>query len=104
MTNLTCNVNNCIHNNAACCCKEGIKVGGNAATSAAATCCDSFQEKTGAFTNSVESPKQNLSVQCEACNCTYNESNMCAAESISIAGMNACTTSQTECNSFVPKL
>ena len=65
---------------------------------------DSFEEKTGAFTNAHESPQVKLNVQCEACNCTYNENRYCAAEDIHVAGMNACSCSETECNSFVPKL
>ncbi|CUO77595.1 DUF1540 domain-containing protein [Clostridium sp. NSJ-49] len=104
MTNLICNVESCIHNNSACCCKEGITVGGSEASSASATCCDSFEEKHGAFTSNFEAPHGSLNVQCEAENCTYNENRMCAAEAIHIAGMNACTTGETECNSFVPKL
>lgn len=104
MTNLVCSVDSCIHNNSSLCCKEGITIGGSRAVSSEATCCDSFEEKTGAFMNSLESPHTSLNVQCEACNCTYNENRRCAAEDIHVAGMNACTTRETECNSFVPKL
>ena len=104
MTNLTCSVENCVHNNSQCCCKEGITVGGVEAVSSSATCCDSFEEKQGAFISNFENPKSSLYIQCEAENCTYNENRMCAAETIHIAGMNACATRETECNSFVPKL
>lgn len=104
MTNLICSVYSCVHNNSNLCCKEGITIGGSQATSSAATCCDSFEEKTGAFTNAHKSPQVKLNVQCEACNCTYNENRYCAAEDIHVAGMNACSCSETECNSFVPKL
>ena len=54
MTNLICSVYSCVHNNSNLCCKEGITIGGSQATSSAATCCDSFEEKTGAFTNAHE--------------------------------------------------
>lgn len=104
MTNLTCNVDNCIHNNSACCCKEGITIGGAEAVSSSATCCDNFEEKYGAFTNNHESPHASLNIQCEACNCSYNENRLCVAETIHVAGMSACSTRETECNSFVAKL
>ena len=103
MTNLMCSVYNCIHNNSNLCSKQGITVGGSNATSSLETCCDSFEEKNGTFTNAYESPQFQLNIQCEACNCTYNENRCCAAEDIHIAGMDACTSKETECNSFVPK-
>lgn len=104
MPNLSCNVGTCSHNKASLCCKEGITVGGQQASVSASTCCDSFEEKSGAFTNNFESPNASLSVSCEATNCTYNQSRMCAAETISISGPSACAATQTECSSFVPKL
>ena len=104
MTNLICNVESCIHNNSACCCKEGITVGGSEASSASATCCDSFEEKHGAFTSNFEAPHGSLNVQCEAENCTYNNCKMCEAEDISIEGGAATSQTGTECASFVPRL
>ena len=103
MTNLMCNAHNCAHNQSNLCCKDSIQIAGDQAVSSTATCCNSFEEKTGAFTSSYEQPKSRLSIQCNAVNCFYNEAKMCSAETISIDGMNACATPQTECSSFVPK-
>ena len=104
MPELKCTVQTCTHNKNFYCDLDSIVVGGNSAKRSEETCCDSFEEKHGAFTSNFEAPHGSLNVQCEAENCTYNENRMCAAEAIHIAGMNACTTGETECNSFVPKL
>ncbi|WP_343009070.1 DUF1540 domain-containing protein [Clostridium celatum] len=104
MTNLICNVHNCTHNSSNMCCKDGIQVGGKSAVSSVNTCCESFEEKTGAFTNSIESPKFSLNITCEAENCTYNKCKMCEAEDISIEGGAATSQTGTECASFVSRL
>ena len=104
MPKLVCNVSNCGHNKSNLCCNEGIQVGGQQALSSSATCCDSFVEKSGAFTNDFESAKASLSISCEAHNCTYNQIGACAAEAVSISGVSASVADQTQCNSFAPKM
>lgn len=103
MTNLICNVNSCVHNQCNLCCKEGIQVGGQGATSSVATCCESYEEKNGSFTNSAESPKYSLNIACDATTCTYNNCHMCEAEAININSPTS-SSSETECASFVAKL
>lgn len=103
MTNLTCNVSTCTHNASNLCCKEGIQVEGQKAFTSSATCCDSFEERSGAFTNSYQNPHSSLDISCDANNCTYNSVGKCAAEAIQIAGAMADCTSETQCSSFVPK-
>lgn len=103
MTRLSCCVNSCSHNKQNCCCKDTIKVGGREANMSSSTSCESFLEENGSFMNSMESPKSNLDVQCEATNCTHNCNRHCDASYIDINGVSACDCKETECNSFVKK-
>lgn len=104
MPRLNCSAANCSYNNSNYCCKNQIQVSGSMAQQAQSTCCESFIESNGAFTNSVQVPNPHLYVSCEAKNCIHNCNNNCEAESISVGGGIAASTSrETECDSFICK-
>ena len=101
MTDLTCSVNNCIHNADKCCCKSSIMVDGAGATCCGDTCCASFDRMNqGKAVNNFETPKRSLNVACEAVSCVYNDSRRCTAEEISIAGHGAEEAGHTQCASY----
>ena len=101
MTFLDCSVTGCTYNAEGCCCKGDIKVAGEEAKHTAETCCESFKERT---TDTVKDAAKRISkisdVDCEACNCVFNEDEKCAAEHIGISGGDACKCDETECSSF----
>lgn len=103
MTKLQCTVTNCYYNEDKCCCKGDIMVEGREAMDAGQTCCSSFREKNGAGKNAVSSPKNEIKVDCHACNCVHNEDCKCTAEHIGIGGNNACQCEETECMTFYCK-
>lgn len=103
MPKLSCDASSCMHNSQNCCCKNQIDVGGSAATSSVSTCCESFQESNGAFTNSEQSPNTNLSISCNADNCIHNCHCQCEADSVDVSGYSACTSDETCCSSFCCK-
>ena len=103
MAKLSCSVNNCCHNSSNYCCNNEIKVGGKKANSPSSTCCESFQEMTEAFTNNVQTPNPSLNVKCEATNCIHNSDCSCSANSISIDGISASNSDDTQCVSFAKK-
>lgn len=100
MPRLNCSADTCAHNSNSYCCMNSIHVGGATATKAASTCCDNFEHKNMAFTNDVQSPQQELYVDCKAHNCVHNSNCQCAADSISIAGNSAYQVDETNCSSF----
>lgn len=101
MTSLGCNVNSCAHNRDNCCCLSTIQVQGKSACECDGTCCGSFDEAgNGASKNSCKSPKESLSVSCEATNCVYNEDKKCSADHINISGICASESNETVCASF----
>ena len=51
-------------------------------------------------TNVANSMSKDIAIVCEATNCRFNENKNCKAEHISIAGGNACSSTETECASF----
>lgn len=100
MTNLNCSVNSCTHNNNDYCCINCIEVGGNHADEPEHTCCNSFEEKSGEFINSTESPNPTLDIKCTAKTCMYNNECYCEAEHVDIAGMDAIQDQETLCATF----
>lgn len=101
MTFLDCSVTGCMYNADRCCSKGDIKVEGKEATSHVETCCGSFRERGAESTENAAKRISKLSdVECEACNCTFNEEGKCNAEHIGIAGGDACKCAETECASF----
>lgn len=98
---LVCSAQSCVYNEAEMCCKGDIKVAGDAACKCQETCCSSFQERRGdSARSSMGTPCQKIDVDCEASQCTFNESCRCSADKIGIAGAAANESTQTECASF----
>ena len=102
MPSLVCSAQSCGYNEAMYCCKGDILVGGEEAESSGDTCCTSFRENTGTSArNSMGgSPSQTIYVDCDACNCVYNEEHKCHAEKIDIMGASASRSEQTACATF----
>lgn len=100
MTNLNCCVESCAFNKSECCCLNNIEVGGHKAEAPTNTCCQSFEEQSGAFTNDAMEPEMHLEVACEAKNCVHNSQGMCDAEHIDIAGISASASGETLCATF----
>lgn len=101
MVSLKCGVVSCMHNSDNYCCKGTILVEGREAETQSGTYCASFDEnKSGSYRNHAETPQPNSVVNCEACNCIYNEKRVCRADSIGIAGTHAASSEETECASF----
>jgi hypothetical protein len=98
---LACTAGTCLYNKQEYCSKGDIKIGGANATDAADTHCDSFVEKTGgSTTNSVGTPSEHIDVVCSACNCVYNDSEICDADKIGISGRAANDVQDTSCGTF----
>ena len=103
MTNCTCTVTECKHNDDHCCCKSEILVNTDSKNdcSCGCTCCASFDEnKGGKFTNLFKTPETRLEIACDAVKCVYNEEHRCSAERIDISGDGACECTETRCSTF----
>lgn len=102
MTNLTCNVTNCINNKNTYCARAEIKVDGMNSRSKTDTCCRSFGDKGNSFTSSVDSDNavKATDIHCDAENCIHNESCACVAESILVDGDGAGSSGETLCSTF----
>ncbi len=104
MTALDCNVKECTHNKDNCCCLGSIEVKGSCADKCDDTCCGSFcSNSSDSFTNSVESPKLNLNIICQATDCIYNEHRNCSADHVDISGIHATDEGETVCATFSKK-
>ena len=105
MTNLCCNASTCTHNADKCCCLSGIDVKGANACTCDETCCGSFDNKkeNGSARNAAASPKLNLTIQCAAHNCVYNEDSACHADHVDISGITAVNAGDTVCSTFTAK-
>ena len=90
MTNCTCTVTECKHNDDHCCCKSEILVNTDSKNdcSCGCTCCASFDQKTSdSFKNSTQTPNPALKIGCNAVQCIHNENHLCQAESVAINGL-----------------
>lgn len=104
MTELDCNVANCVYNKKQCCCKGDIMVSGTHACKVDDTCCESFAQKKGdSYTSAMEHPSKTISVDCEAVKCVHNSEYKCHANKIDIKGSGACDCSGTACATFSEK-
>lgn len=97
---LVCSAKNCAYNEDMYCSKGEILVGGDEAQSSGETCCTSFRERGEGATNSVGTPSQEIEIECEACNCKYNDQCVCHADKVGIAGSSACDCEDTCCGTF----
>ena len=88
MTNCTCTVTECKHNDDHYCCKSEILVNTDSKNdcSCGCTCCASFDQKTSdSFKNSTQTPNPALKIGCNAVQCIHNENHLCQAESVAKA-------------------
>ena len=102
MTNLDCDVINCVYNKDASCVRKNIEVEGDSARFASETCCGSFeQRRSGCSTcNSTQEVCKDTDVTCEAVECRFNKSKKCSANHIGISGRHADNMRETECARF----
>lgn len=101
MPALVCSAQNCVYNNAMYCSKGDIKIGGADANVCQDTCCESFQERRReSAKSSMGSPSAETAIKCEAEHCKYNDSCVCHAKHVDIAGAAACRCDETECVTF----
>lgn len=102
---LDCSVKSCFYNSDNKCSLDSIKVEGKSADYSDDTACGSYRLRAGEQTTNAccGKAKTALQVACSANKCVFNESNMCKAEHIGIAGGNADTMDDTECASFVSR-
>lgn len=103
MPKLSCTVVDCTHNKDNLCCLDSIKVGNPNAVKSCETECDSFTQKDDIVkkvVSAVERPVSALNIQCDACECTYNDNNSCTATDVCICGNECCKCSDTQCDTF----
>lgn len=89
MSDLRCDAMNCVHNCDRLCCKGEICVGGTHADKCDDTCCENYachKEGMDSFTSSISHPSTNVSIDCEAVRCIYNDHYKCTAEHVDISG------------------
>lgn len=103
MPALNCSATTCVYNKQELCSKGDVKIGGPNAHQAGETCCESFQERMkDSMNNSMASGCgcENVSIDCAAKNCQFNDSCKCTAGGIQISGSQACCCDDTRCSSF----
>lgn len=101
MTNLDCNVVNCVYNDNNSCKLSRIDVQGKDAQFSSETSCGSFSCKDcGCAVNSACEAKKETDVCCNAVECRFNKDKHCSAKHIGIAGGHAGSVNETECASF----
>ncbi len=103
MPALVCSAKNCRYNDSMYCCKGDIDVGGAQAVVCQDTCCESFHERTQDEMKDscgCGHKERNIDIRCEATKCEYNDSCVCRADHVDIAGVSACRCDETECVTF----
>lgn len=101
---LECTVTSCRHNQSNLCSLPSIKVDGPAARTPDQTCCESYEERSSAASNSTgyQSASPETSIDCKAKNCTYNDNCHCEAECVCVGCCcgDVSSKSGTECCTF----
>jgi len=97
---LSCCADSCQNHKNGYCLLSSIEVSGMGAQSSTSTCCESFQPKSGEFTNAgvLESPYSDI--KCDAEDCVYNSERCCCADYVDIAGHAASSSQDTVCSTF----
>ena len=106
MSELKCNVTNCINNEKNMCILSDITVDGSTAQKSCDTYCHSFNKRNECIKNSVmgkPSAKKETSISCSASQCYYNSRNCCTANQVEVGGNGACCCNDTECTTFTKK-
>lgn len=101
MTNLKCDVTNCLHNCSNMCELGEIAVKGENAQEQDNTCCSTFCDTCGCLTKEhVEHADPQSKVRCSATNCTHNKDKHCEANDINVCGCGADHAINTVCSTF----
>lgn len=100
MTSLGCSVENCIHNRNRLCEMSSIEVKGRSADSKESTCCSTFRDGEGSFSNKSGSAEPETEIYCSAAKCKYNDDNLCYANNVDIYGKGALNSENTACATF----
>lgn len=101
MAELKCAATNCSYNVEHCCSKGDIMVGGSQAEKRCDTCCESFVDRSkDTYKSALDHACRTISIDCEACNCSYNSGYKCHAAKVDIGGAGACNCGDTECDTF----
>lgn len=106
MTYLKCSATTCVYNKDELCSKGNIRIMGNDAVHASDTCCESFRERTdcSASNSCMEGAgKKEIQIDCQACQCCYNQACKCTAGTIDISGQGAKDCCDTKCATFLHK-
>ena len=107
LTKLRCTAVHCEHNSDNHCCLSDVKIGGGErASSACETCCDSFKERSSNPTNKADAyrfPEDRVGVRCTATSCHYNSHGDCHANAVKIGNATAYRHCDTECHTFMKK-
>ncbi|MEA5038894.1 MAG: DUF1540 domain-containing protein [Clostridiaceae bacterium] len=107
MNNLSCSVQNCVNNKNNLCLRSSIKVDGCSATNESETCCASYGNRGQSYENAVSTnmdPVPETDITCDVKNCSYNDgNNRCTASSVSVNGLSATSSRETECSTFQTK-
>ena len=96
---VSCSAAGCIYNCSRQCGLTALRVSGEKARRAAATCCTSF---CGDGDPAALRPDEFSAVSCSAETCRHNVSGRCEAGCIDVRGQRAVCAEQTECASFAP--
>ena len=103
MSVLKCGADHCVYNQEKLCCKGEICVGGAHANNCEDTCCENFacrREGADSFTSSISHPSRNVSIDCEASKCVYNDHYKCIADHVDISGKGGTDKDATCCRTF----
>lgn len=104
MSSINCSVNNCSHNNSGVCYANKITVNGKKAHTSKNTCCSTFLDEKhyGTLTNNTNSGGSCSMIGCNVKTCTYNASNVCTLDNISVDTQlpKANLYEETYCSSF----
>lgn len=100
MANIVCTVSNCYFNKREGCTAPKLHVDGEKAHESRFTCCDTFIEQKPGVRSSVNEPKADTSIYCNAVKCVYNDNEYCDASRIVVNGKNAQNPEETCCSTF----
>lgn len=102
MTDLGCNVTNCVHNEDNQCCCHSIDVRGYDATDKENTCCDAYANRSDTNAkNACCTPNCKVEIRCDAKNCVYNKSMNCTASHVRVTSPQDRVHGETECDTFM---
>lgn len=107
MPRLKCGAQNCIYNQNRYCSRNRIHVQGSQAIHEDETQCGTFKacdnENMGALKLEmayIDESNEHLSINCDATNCKFNESELCHKDIVKISGISAKSRQDTSCESF----